>query len=94
MSVEIEAGPDVYDQMVGEMDSHANDGTQHPCVAHVAAVTADGNMHIVDLWESPEAFGAFAEAEIAPVAGGRIGEIEPRFIPVQNVIRGRSAVTA
>lgn len=90
MMVDVDAGPDVYDEMVAQMEAHANGGADHPCTSHVAAVSEDGTMHIVDLWESPEAFDAFAQAEIAPAAAGRMGEIKPRFMPVYNRIRGRA----
>ncbi len=85
-------GPAEYDRMTSEMDAHVMDGSKHPCVSHVAAAT-DSGMLVVDLWESPEAFGAFAEREIAP-AGEAIGlgPIEPRFVPVHNHIRGKAPV--
>jgi heme-degrading monooxygenase HmoA len=94
VEIEVPAGPDVYDDMLGQMPSHQGDDSAHPVHAHIAAVTDDGKMYIVDLWESAEAFAAFAEAEIAPAAGDRLGEIEPKFTPVHKVLRGSADVSA
>jgi hypothetical protein len=93
MLIEIDdLGPDAYDEMVGKMDAHVGDGSQHPCVTHVAARTDDGGMLIADLWESPEAFGKFAEEQIGPAgAAVGLGPIEPRMIPVHNRMRGKAA---
>ena len=82
-----------YDRMVSGIPSHAGDGSQHPVVTHVAAVDGDGSMFVMDIWESPEAFGAFAEAELLPVADEGM-EISPRFVPVHRVIRGSAPVSA
>jgi heme-degrading monooxygenase HmoA len=83
--------PELYDQMRSEMPSHA-EGATHPAVAHIAAVKADGGFVVVDVWESPEAFAAFAQSEIAP-AGESIGlgPVEPRIHPIHNTIKSKSA---
>jgi heme-degrading monooxygenase HmoA len=94
VEIEVDAGTDVYDDMLGQMPSHLGDDSDHPVHAHIAAVTDDGKMYIVDLWESPEAFGAFAESEVAPAAGDRLDEIQPKFTPVHNVIRGTADAPA
>jgi len=94
MEVHIDQGSDLYDDMVSRMPTHQGDGSGHPVYSHVAGIAADGGMYIVDLWESPEAFGRFAEEEIVPAAAGRLGEIEPSFTPVHNVIHGKAAVPA
>jgi heme-degrading monooxygenase HmoA len=82
-------GPEDYDAMSSSMDSHST-GT-HPAVSHVAAVRSDGTFVVVDIWESPEAFAAFAEKEIAP-AGEQIGlgPMEPRIHPVHSTLRGKA----
>jgi heme-degrading monooxygenase HmoA len=94
MLIEIhDLGADAYDEMVSKMDAHTADGSQHPCVTHFAAHAEDGGMLIADLWESPEAFGAFAEEQIGPAgAAVGLGPIEPRILPVHNRMRGRAAV--
>jgi heme-degrading monooxygenase HmoA len=93
--IESEMTPEMYDSMSAEMPNHSGEGTsQHPVVAHIAAVTDEGKILVFDIWESPEAFGAFAESELAPRADESMGEITPRFVPVHNVLRGKASVTA
>ncbi len=94
VEIEVDAGTDVYDDMAAKMPAHADDGANHPVVVHIAGVNADGSMYIADLWESPEAFGAFAQNEIAPAADERMGEVNPKVTPVHNVIRGTVPATA
>jgi hypothetical protein len=79
-------GPETYDELVAAMAAHAGDGSGHPAVSHVAARTADG-MVIVDVWDSPESFGRFAEDQIGPAAQSfGLPPLEPRFVPVHNHI--------
>jgi hypothetical protein len=86
-------GTDKYDEMVSNMDAHVGDGSQHPCVTHVAARTDDGGVVVADLWESPEAFGKFGEEQIGPAgAAAGLGPIEPRIVPVHNRVWGKAAV--
>ena len=82
---------DDYDAMASTMDAHVGDQSNHPAVQHVAAVT-DSGMLVVDVWESPEAFGAFAEAQIRPTAeaAGLTASIEPQILPAVGRIRGSS----
>jgi heme-degrading monooxygenase HmoA len=94
MEVRVDRGPEVYDELVTRMPTHAGDGSGHPVYSHVAAVTENGGIYVVDLWESPEAFGRFAQEELGPAAGDLLGEIQPTFTPVHNTIRGRSTVPA
>jgi heme-degrading monooxygenase HmoA len=94
VEVEVDAGSDVYDDMLDQMPSHQGGDESHPVYAHIAAVTEDGKMYIADIWESAEAFAAFAESEIAPAAGDRLGEIQPKVTPVHNTIRGSSEAAA
>jgi hypothetical protein len=83
-------GTDQYDQMAARMPAHADGGSDGPWYSHTAA-TRDGGVVVVDLWESPEAFGQFAEEQIAPAAQEvGMGPIEPRVIPVHNIMRGRA----
>jgi len=80
---------DTYDQMTVGMEGHGTDA--HPSVHHVAAVDDSGGMVIVDIWESPEAFGRFAEESIAPAADEvGMSAFEPRFVPVHRRIKGQS----
>ena len=87
-------GTDTYDRMTATMEGHGP-GATHPAVYHAAAVSESGGMVIVDIWESPEAFGKYAQEQIAP-AGEEAGmePFEPRFVPVHRRIKGQSAQTA
>lgn len=83
-------GAERYDDLAGRMDAHVHD--DHPAVAHTAALDEHGGMVVVDVWDSPEAFQAFAEQQIAP-AGRQVGlaPFEARVLPIKNRIRGRAA---
>ena len=76
--------PDDYDDVTSKLDSHAGDGSSHPAVTHVAAITEDG-MVFMDIWESPEAAQRFFEDEVGPAAAeSGLGELQPRVVPVHN----------
>ena len=87
--IETEMTTDDYDEVSGALPAMSDDGDGHPAVAHIAAVTDDGKLFVFDLWESPEAFGAFADSQLAPHAE-KMGEVTPKFVPVHNVIRGNA----
>jgi heme-degrading monooxygenase HmoA len=77
-------GTEQYDKVIEHMEAHSGDGTNHPALTHTAAVSYDG-MVFVDVWDSPESFGRFAETELGPAAakaGEDLGGLEPRFVPV------------
>ena len=83
--------PDMYDQMAANMEAHA-EGNSHPAVTHIAAVKPNGSIVVVDVWESPEAFAAFAQSQIAP-AGEQagFGPVEPRIHPIHKTLSGEAA---
>ena len=84
---------DAYDDMASKMESHQGDGSNGPWVTHTAA-KGDAGMVVLDLWDSAEAFGRFAEEQIGPAgAAVGLGPVEPRIVPVHNVIRGRARVS-
>jgi hypothetical protein len=61
-------------------------------VSHAAAATGEG-LVVVDVWESPEAFGRFAETQLGPAAGQAghdLSGVEPRFVPVHYRLTGNS----
>jgi heme-degrading monooxygenase HmoA len=89
-----ELDSDGYDQMASNMPAHTGDTSQGPWVSHTAALTEGGGIFVLDVWESPEAFGKFAEEQIGPAAGaaGITAPIEPRIVRVHNRIRGKAAV--
>lgn len=76
-------GPADYDDVISRMPAHAGDGSGHPAVSHVAAVT-DNGMYLVDVWDSPEAAQQFFAEQVGPAAGGEMPELEPRVVPVHN----------
>jgi heme-degrading monooxygenase HmoA len=88
-----ELGSDAYDEMASNMPAHTGDTSQGPWVSHTAAHRDGGGMFVLDVWESAEAFGKFAEEQIGGAAGKvGLGPIEPRIVPVHNRIRGKAAV--
>ena len=85
-------GPQEYDEVIRHMEAHAGDGTNHPAVSHTAA-SGDEGLVVVDVWESPEAFGRFAETELGPSAakaGHDLSGVQPRFVPVHYRLEGKS----
>lgn len=85
--------PDGYDEMASNMPAHTGDASEGPWVTHTAALAEGGGIFVLDLWESPEAFGKFAEEQIGPAAGKvGLGPIEPRILPIHNRIRGKAPV--
>jgi heme-degrading monooxygenase HmoA len=80
---------DTYDAMAATLNAHIPEDDTHPAVHHAAAVTESGGMLVVDIWESPEAFGAFAQAALAPAGeAAGVDPFEPRFVPVHKRIKG------
>jgi heme-degrading monooxygenase HmoA len=86
--------PDMYDSMTAAMEEHELHGPGHPAVHHVAAVKENGDVLVIDIWESPEAFGEFASEQIAPAGqDAGLASFEPRFVPIHNRLRGASLVS-
>jgi hypothetical protein len=82
--------PETYDELTSRMPAHEGDGSNHPAVSHAAGVTDDG-MVFVDVWDSPESFGRFAEEQLGPAAGdAELPPMEPRFVPVHYRLEGKS----
>jgi hypothetical protein len=80
-----------YDGMTAQMSAHAGDGSSHPSLSHTTATKGNGLL-VVDVWDSPESFGRFAETEIA--AAGDLGDVQPRILPVYNRLAGKTRVSA
>ena len=84
---------DQYDQMAARMPAHADGGSDGPWFAHTAA-KGDGGIVVADVWDSAESFGKFAEEQIGPAAQeAGMGPIEPRMLPIHNVLTGRARVS-
>ncbi|MDX6606422.1 MAG: hypothetical protein QOD14_962 [Solirubrobacterales bacterium] len=87
MELEFEATPDQYDAVDKALDPTGNppDGL----LAHTARQDGD-LMRIVDIWESPEAFGAFAQSRLGPTIAETLGDDapdgppEPKFTELHN----------
>ncbi len=94
MIIESDAfGPALYDRLTARMPAHAGDGSAHPAVSHVAALRGDGGMVFVDVWDSPESFGRFAEEALAPASEGEdMPALEPRFVLIHNRLRSTARV--
>jgi hypothetical protein len=87
MEMEIETTPENYDAIENALDGRGNppDGL----IIHTAQDLGNGRMRIVDVWESPEAFGAFAETRLGPTIGQTLGDDappapEPQFKELHN----------
>jgi hypothetical protein len=84
---------DTYDAMTATMEEHEPHGPGHPAVHHIAALEENGDVIVIDIWSSEEAFGDFARKQIAPAGeGAGMGAFEPRFVPIYNRLRGASLV--
>lgn len=77
---------DQYDTVHGALDPEGNppDGL----IAHSARLDGD-KLHVLDIWESPEAFGAFAESRLAPTIQETLGDDapappQPKFTELHN----------
>ncbi len=75
----------VNEQMGVRSDADAPGGL----ITHTAAVTEDGELVVVDLWESEQALRRFAEARLMPaVRELELPQSQPRILPVHNRVRG------
>ena len=77
---------DQYDAVDNALDPTNNppDGL----IAHSARMDGD-TLRILDIWESPEAFGAFAESRLGPTLAETLGDDappppEPKFTELHN----------
>jgi hypothetical protein len=82
--------PSMYDELTASMPAHQGDGSNHESVSHTAARKGD-SLFIVDVWDSPEHFGRFAEEQLADKG---LPPFEPQVLPVYNRIAGKTRVTA
>ena len=74
MELELPVTTDQYDAVEAAMNPQGDppDGL----IAHTARLDGD-TLKILDIWESPEAFGAFAESRLGPTIGETLGDDAP-----------------
>ena len=87
MEVEFEGTPEDYDKVNEILDVKNNppDGM----IIHTGAKAGD-KMRVIDVWESQEAFGKFAEERLGPAIAEAMGpdgpSVEPKFTELRSVI--------
>ena len=86
MEMELPISADQYDAVDAALDPAGDppDGL----IAHSARFDGE-TLKVLDIWESREAFGAFAESRLGPGIGETLGEDapappEPRFTELHN----------
>jgi hypothetical protein len=86
MEIEIGLTADQYDRIDGALDVRSNppDGF----IAH-SCEDLGGSIRVRDLWESAEAFGAFAEGRLGPTMAQTLGDDapevpDPKFTELHN----------
>jgi hypothetical protein len=88
IEITFDGTPEQYDEINEKIDVENNppDGF----IIHTGA-EVDGKMSIVDVWDSAEQFGAFAESTlgqtIAEVMGDDAPAVEPKFTELRTVTR-------
>jgi hypothetical protein len=84
VTLEFPATAEQYDQVNEAVDAG---GSSDGLIVH-SAVDQGGTMKVVDVWESPEKFGAFAEGTLGPKAAEVLGEggpmPEPQIEEIHN----------
>ena len=74
MELELQITPDQYDAVDAALDLK---GDPPPgLIAHTARFDGD-TLKVLDVWESPEAFGAFAESRLGPGTAETLGDDAP-----------------
>ncbi len=86
MEMDLPVTPDQYDAVEAAMNPQGDppDGL----IAHTARLDGD-TLKVLDIWESPEAFGAFAESRLGPTIGETLGDDappapQPKFTELHN----------
>jgi hypothetical protein len=88
--IEFEGTPEEYDQVNEKMDAVANppDGL----IVHTGADIGNGKMRVIDVWESADAYGKFAESQLGPaiveVVGPDAPQVAPEITELRQVIKG------
>jgi hypothetical protein len=82
IEMDLPVTPDQYDAVHAALDPEGNppDGL----IAHTARIE-DGTLRVLDIWESPEAFEAFAESRLGPTIQETLGDDAPTGAPEPRV---------
>ena len=89
MEVEFEGTPEDYDKVNEILDVKNNppDGW----IIHTGAEVGDNKIRVIDVWESAEAFGKFAEERLGPAIAEAVGpdapSVEPKITELRTVIK-------
>ena len=75
-----------YDQVIQGLEG-AGLGSPDGRLYHVASLS-NGNVFVVDVWESEEKLGKFAEQLMPIIASTGATPPEPVITPVHNIIKG------
>jgi hypothetical protein len=78
--------PDVYEDVIQQL-ADAGQGAPAGRTYH-AAFEMEGGLHVFDVWDSEEAFGAFGETLIPILTNAGIDPGEPMISPIHNIIIG------
>ena len=78
--------PSVYDETISRLEA-AGAGAPAGRLYH-AALEADGQIQVFDVWDSQESFEAFG-ATLLPIMGALGADPgQPQVSPVHNIIKG------
>jgi heme-degrading monooxygenase HmoA len=84
--------PEQYAQLNEEMGIRSDADAPEGLIEHVAALTEDDELVVVDLWESEQALGAFFESRLGPAMHKlEYPEAQPRILPVHNHQQGSAS---
>ena len=75
-----------YDQVLRNLEANGL-GAPNGRLYHVASASGNGLL-IVDVWESEELLGKFAEGLIPIIVAAGATPAEPRILQVYNIIKG------
>jgi hypothetical protein len=78
--------PEVYDGVIQQL-ADAGQGAPAGRTYH-AAFAMEGGLHVFDVWDSEESFGAFGETLIPILTNAGINPGEPMISPIHNIIIG------
>jgi heme-degrading monooxygenase HmoA len=77
--------PEQYAQLNEEMGIRSDADAPEGLIEHVAALTDDDELVVVDLWESEQTLGRFFETRLGPALHKlEYPEAQPRIMPVHN----------